>query len=119
MLGWVLVVALNAALTAIVVRAAGRPAPSRALRRAMLGSVVLLVLGVAAGVIWGLGRSFAAVSDASVEPSQKARILAEGISETMNCAAFGFVVLFLPTLLAIVLYLRSRKEAPPHDAAPR
>ncbi|MEO8875358.1 MAG: MotA/TolQ/ExbB proton channel family protein, partial [Polyangiaceae bacterium] len=27
-----------------------------------------------------------------VDPSQKARILAEGISEAMNCTAFGLII---------------------------
>ena len=32
-----------------------------------------------------------AVGGESVDPSQKARILAEGISEAMNCTAFGLL----------------------------
>jgi biopolymer transport protein ExbB/TolQ len=36
------------------------------------------------GTVSGLIRSF--------DPSQKARILAEGISEAMNCTAFGLIV---------------------------
>ena len=44
------------------------------------------------GTVSGLIRSFGAVSGESVDPSQKARILAEGISEAMNCTAFGLIV---------------------------
>ena len=44
------------------------------------------------GTVSGLIRSFGAVSCESVDPSQKARILAEGISEAMNCTAFGLIV---------------------------
>src|SRR5262249_24034693 len=40
----------------------------------------------------GLITSFGAVCGESVVPSQKARILAEGISEAMNCTAFGLIV---------------------------
>ena len=38
------------------------------------------------------GCSFGAVSAKSVDPSQKATILAAGISEAMNCTAFGLIV---------------------------
>ena len=44
------------------------------------------------GTVSGLITSFGAVSGESVDPSQKARILAEGISEAMNCTAFGLIV---------------------------
>jgi biopolymer transport protein ExbB len=43
------------------------------------------------GTILGLIRAFGAVGGESVDPSQKARILAEGISEAMVCTAFGLV----------------------------
>ena len=44
------------------------------------------------GTIVGLIKAFGAVGGESVDPSQKARILAEGISEAMNCTAFGLIV---------------------------
>ena len=43
------------------------------------------------GTVSGLISSFGAVSGESVDPSQKARILAAGISEAMNCTAFGLI----------------------------
>lgn len=43
------------------------------------------------GTIVGLIKAFGAVGGESVNPSQKARILAEGISEAMNCTAFGLL----------------------------
>ena len=43
------------------------------------------------GTISGLIRAFGAVGGESVDPSQKARILAEGISEAMVCTAFGLI----------------------------
>jgi biopolymer transport protein ExbB/TolQ len=42
--------------------------------------------------VTGLIMAFGAVSGESVDPSQKARILAQGISEAMNCTAFGLIV---------------------------
>lgn len=43
------------------------------------------------GTIVGLIRAFGAVGGESIDPSQKARILAEGISEAMNCTAWGLL----------------------------
>jgi biopolymer transport protein ExbB len=43
------------------------------------------------GTIAGLIRAFGAVGGESIDPSQKARILAEGISEAMVCTAFGLI----------------------------
>jgi biopolymer transport protein ExbB/TolQ len=52
----------------------------------------LAMLSGLLGTIAGLIKSFGAVGGESVDPSQKARILAEGISEAMNCTAFGLMV---------------------------
>ncbi len=52
----------------------------------------LAMLSGLLGTVSGLITSFGAVSGESVDPSQKARILAEGISEAMNCTAFGLIV---------------------------
>ncbi|HEV8322386.1 MAG TPA: MotA/TolQ/ExbB proton channel family protein [Myxococcota bacterium] len=48
------------------------------------------------GTITGLIKSFAGV--AGVDPSMKATLLAAGISEAMNCTAFGLMVA-IPSLL--------------------
>ena len=61
---------------------------------AMLGNVATLV-GLL-GTILGLIHSFAGVSGA--DPSSKATLLAKGISEAMNCTAFGLVCA-VPALL--------------------
>jgi biopolymer transport protein ExbB len=52
---------------------------------AMLGN--LATLAGLLGTITGLIKSFAGV--AGVDPSQKATLLSKGISEAMNCTAFG------------------------------
>src|SRR5712675_900248 len=52
----------------------------------------LAMLSGLLGTIAGLIKSFGAVGGESVDPSQKSRILAEGISEAMNCTAFGLIV---------------------------
>src|SRR3954463_5648831 len=55
------------------------------------------------GTVSGLITSFGAVSGESVDPSQKARILAEGISEAMNCTAFGLIVALIALIGFAVL----------------
>jgi biopolymer transport protein ExbB/TolQ len=40
-------------------------------------------------VLLGLLSAFGATGEASIDPSQRARILAEGISEAMSGAAVG------------------------------
>ena len=52
---------------------------------AMLGN--LATLAGLLGTITGLIKSFAGV--AGVDPSMKATMLSKGISEAMNCTAFG------------------------------
>jgi biopolymer transport protein ExbB/TolQ len=45
----------------------------------------------------------------SVDPSQKARILAEGISEAMNCTAFGLVIGILSLIAFACLNGRTQR----------
>lgn len=65
---------------------------------------LILVWG-AYGTGVGLIKVMAATGGESIDPSQKARIMAEGISEAMNCIA-GAVVLFLLYFLAAYLVAR-------------
>ncbi|MDB5038120.1 MAG: MotA/TolQ/ExbB proton channel family protein [Bacteriovoracaceae bacterium] len=64
----------------------------------MLANIATL-LGLL-GTISGLIASFAAA--AKIDPSQKAELLATGISEAMNCTAYGLVVAIF-SLLAYAL----------------
>ena len=73
--------------------AALREIPKIAKRTGYLALLAnLAMLSGLLGTVSGLITSFGAVSGESVDPSQKARILAEGISEAMNCTAFGLIV---------------------------
>lgn len=65
----------------------------------MFGNVATL-LGLL-GTISGMIRSFAAVASAS--PADRATMLSLGISEAMNCTAFGLVVA-IPALVAFAIY---------------
>src|SRR6266478_5257036 len=73
--------------------AALREMPKIAKRTGFLALLAnLAMLSGLLGTVSGLIQSFGAVSGEGVDPSQKARILAEGISEAMNCTAFGLIV---------------------------
>ncbi|MGH7327535.1 MAG: MotA/TolQ/ExbB proton channel family protein [Polyangiaceae bacterium] len=73
--------------------AALREIPKIAKRTGYLALLAnLSMLSGLLGTVSGLITSFGAVSGESVDPSQKARILAEGISEAMNCTAFGLII---------------------------
>jgi biopolymer transport protein ExbB len=65
---------------------------------AMMGNVSTLI-GLL-GTITGMIKSFGAVSMAS--PAEKASLLSAGISEAMNCTAYGLIVA-IPALLAYAI----------------
>jgi len=66
------------------------PAISRNIGYMALFSNLAMLCGLF-GTIVGLIQSFGSVGAESVDPSQKARILAAGISVAMNCTAFGLL----------------------------
>ena len=65
----------------------------------MFGNVATL-LGLL-GTIVGMIHSFGAVSSAN--PADRATLLSRGISEAMNCTAFGLIVA-IPALVAYAIY---------------
>ncbi|MBX3022893.1 MAG: MotA/TolQ/ExbB proton channel family protein [Bdellovibrionales bacterium] len=73
----------------------------------MLGNVATLT-GLL-GTITGMIKSFAAVSYAN--PAEKAALLAHGISEAMNCTAFGLVVAIPAILMYSILQNRANRLA--------
>jgi hypothetical protein len=69
------------------------------------------VLSVGFGIAYGLYFAFGATGGESIDPSQKARVLAEGISEALNCAAFAFLVLVsVATVIGALLWRRSERK---------
>jgi biopolymer transport protein ExbB/TolQ len=73
--------------------AALREMPKIATRTGYLGLLSnLAMLTGLFGTVIGLIKSFGAVSKPGVDQAQKATLLAEGISEAMNCTAFGLIV---------------------------
>jgi biopolymer transport protein ExbB len=84
--------------------AALREMPKIAQRTAYLGLLSnLAMLTGLFGTVLGLIKSFGAVSKPGVDQAQKATILVEGISEAMNCTAFGLIVAILGLLGFAVL----------------
>jgi biopolymer transport protein ExbB/TolQ len=78
---------------------------------AMLGN--LATLAGLLGTITGLIKSFAGV--AGVDPSQKATLLSKGISEAMNCTAFGLTTGIIG--LAAFAYLNGKTQNALDDIA--
>jgi len=66
--------------------------------RTSYGLVALAALAIAFGVIFGVVVGHGAVSGEGIDPSQKARALAEGISEAMNWSAFGLLIALVAAL---------------------
>ena len=88
-----------------------RPRAPRILRFLRSTIVVLCAVGFLS-VSYGLIVSFGAVSGESVDPSQKARILAEGISDAMNCYALLGIVLMVIAIGLGIATLRERRSRP-------
>lgn len=74
----------------------------RALWTVVLGAAAVLFAFVAVGAALGFAKAFGALGGESVDPSEKARMLAEGISEVMNCMALG--VLAMPLSAGYLIY---------------
>ncbi len=69
----------------------------------------LAMLSGLLGTILGLIKAFGAVGGESIDPSQKARILAEGISAAMVCTAFGLLAAI--TALMGFAFLNGKTQA--------
>jgi hypothetical protein len=69
--------------------------------------VAATLLAAALGTVVGLAKAFSAVDGETVDPSAKARVVAEGISGAMNFTALG-IAIALPG--AVILGLMTRKR---------
>lgn len=61
------------------------------------------------GTITGLINTFAAISGDNVDPSQRSSKLSEGISEAMNCTAFGLATGIVGVLAFAVLTSKAKE----------
>jgi biopolymer transport protein ExbB/TolQ len=67
----------------------------------------LFFLNPVFGTAIGAMRAVGAIGSEWVDPTRKARILAEGISEAMNCTALGLLLL---VVVAVPVLLVTRKD---------
>lgn len=91
---------------AVAFRASSARTASRGMWLCLGAVVVLVVLGVV-GYLLGMSIAFGAV--ASADASSKATLLAQGISQAMNCAAYIALGVLPVGLSALVLFARSRR----------
>jgi biopolymer transport protein ExbB len=87
-----------------------RQGPTSKAVSVFLRVVIVFSLVGALGTTLGMIKVFQAVGGESVDPSQKARVLAEGMSEAMSWTAFSALV-WVPSTIALVVILR-RKPKP-------
>jgi biopolymer transport protein ExbB/TolQ len=106
---WLLVGLVGIGLTAWMVRRIWKH-KSRANAGAWV--LALLVSGAATfgafGTLIGLVKGFGAVGGESIDPSQKARILADSISMAMNCTALAILV-WVPSMIVAFVLTRPKK----------
>lgn len=103
-----LLVALGVAVGSVIT--ALRSATARTATRGAalcLGTAVLVVVLGIAGTVWGLSTAFDAVG--AVDPAMRAQLLAQGISEAMNCTAFAAVGAVPLLGCAIFLFVRAAR----------
>ena len=107
---WLLFGLAGAGVTVWLVRRIWRQRSTASSRTKLIAGVVAASATFGGlGVLVGLVKAFGAVGGESVDPSQKARILAEGISEAMNCTAFSLVV-WLPSIIVAFVMTRRSKD---------
>lgn len=109
---WFFVGFLAAGFAVWLARRIWRRRKTTSLAIGLLESLIAVSMLVGAfGTLLGIVKAFGAVGGESVDPSQKARVLAEGIAEAMNCTAFGLAVGVAGIVLFIVTArLRKRPE---------
>lgn len=90
--------------------------PNKVLRWPFVVAGVLIALTPLGIAIWGYLQAFSVVGGESVDPSQKAVVLAEGISNAMNGLASAIVC--IPLGAGLILYGVMRKRAKPQLPQP-
>lgn len=91
-----------------------RPRAPRFLRYLPYGIVAGWAVGTF-GTVYMLVHSFNNVAGGNVDPSMKATLLAQGISEAMNCVAFEGMIVLVALVVLLVFHFRLPK--PPDDQA--
>src|ERR1700710_792734 len=68
--------------------------------------------------VFFLRGAFQSTAATGTDPSQKSRLLAEGISEAMNGTAFGLAVSCIALVLAVIFAVRLHRASKRGPAAP-
>jgi hypothetical protein len=107
---WPICILIDVAGAVVAVRIwrAGPPAPVRRATSIYVSVTVGLMALAFIAALWGILKGLA-----SDDPSQKARVLAQGISEAMNCTAFA-VLAATPLAIFLIIYAwveRSRRKS--------
>jgi biopolymer transport protein ExbB/TolQ len=110
--GWPGWLALGLVALGLAAAVAHAVRPSRTTLVWAVVTLAVSVLGGLFGTVVGLATSFAGV--AGIDPSMKATLLAQGISESMNCTAFalgGTLAWSIPFVVGEVRRRRARARA--------
>jgi biopolymer transport protein ExbB/TolQ len=108
---WLFLCAMGCAVTTWLVLRVWRRRKQTALpTKLVISAVALSAMIGALGTLAGLLKALRAVDGESVDPSQKARMLAEGISEAMNCSAFALAV-WIPIAILVLVKTKAGKRA--------
>jgi hypothetical protein len=82
------------------------------LRRRAAWCSLVVALGTLAGLSASAWQAYSVLrGDSLVHPADKARGLAEGISNAMNCVAAGLIFAPVPLAATLVLFVRARRLA--------
>ncbi|MDX2051905.1 MAG: hypothetical protein SFV15_05890 [Polyangiaceae bacterium] len=104
----ILIVAINFGLIAGAVWLRRGARPRNMLGRLVLVLAVLLLGSTAMSIGIGVAAMTAARGE-MIDPSQRARMMGEAISGAMNCTAFSVLTLLPPTIVTLILFLRTPK----------
>jgi hypothetical protein len=83
--------------------------PSDTARKVAIACALIAVAGGVLGTILGMKLAYDAAAGA--DPTRKASLLAERISESMNCSAFGVGALLLWIPLFVIAEMRYGRRA--------
>ena len=81
-------------------------------RRALVGAA-LSMFGAGLGLLIGLVTALGAVGGESLDPSQRARILAEDTSDAVHWLASAFVMAPIPIAVVIAITVRKQRARAP------
>lgn len=88
--------------------------------KALIACIVVLFAAPVIGLVVTvslIAHAYSVVASPAVDPSQKARLLAEGISEAMNGAVFGGIICVLAIIPTVFYVVRVAGERKTGDAA--